>query len=284
MNIQNQILITGGTGTTGSRIAKKLTERGYKPRIASRKNPLGTEIDHVYFDWYDETTHNFALENINKLYLVAPVGVMDPSPIVLPFIDLALKKGVKRIVLLSSSLIDEGGPVFGKIHQAVREKAPEWAVLQPSYFMQNFIGIQHKYSIKANREIVTATQDGKVGFVDADDIAEVGVNALIDDIPHNTNHLITGPEALSYTEAANIIGSVIGESIHHVSISTSILQDKMVEAGMTKDYAGFMVGLDKEIQKGTENRITDTVERITGRQPRSLDEFATIHADFWKQK
>ncbi len=138
MNIQNQILITGGTGTTGSRIAKKLIERGYKPRIASRKNPLVTEIDHVYFDWYDETTHNLALENINKLYLVAPVGVMDPSPIVLPFIDLALKKGVKRIVLLSSSLIDEGGPVFGKIHQAIREKAPEWAVLATILFYAKF--------------------------------------------------------------------------------------------------------------------------------------------------
>lgn len=282
MKIQNQILITGGTGTTGSRIAKKLIERGYKPRIASRKKPLDTTIDYVYFDWYDKTTHNLALKNISKLYLVAPIGVMDPSPIVLPFIDLALKKGVKRIVLLSSSLIDEGGPVFGKIHQTVREKAPEWAVLQPSYFMQNFIGIQHGYGIKANKEIVTATQDGKVGFVDADDIAEVGVNALIDEIPHNTNHLITGPEALSYTEAANIIGSVIGESIYHVPISVSTLQDKMVQAGMTKDYAEFMVGLDKEIQEGAENRITDTVERITGRKPRSLDEFATINARFWK--
>ncbi|WP_129709509.1 ergot alkaloid biosynthesis protein [Priestia megaterium] len=284
MNIQNQILITGGTGTTGSRIAKKLIERGYKPRIASRKNTLGTEVDHVYFEWYDEATHNIALENIKKLYLVAPVGVMDPSPIVLPFIELALKKGVKRIVLLSSSLINEGGPVFGKIHQAVREKAPEWAVLQPSYFMQNFIGIQHGYTIKENKEIVTATEDGKVGFVDADDIAEVGVNALIDEIPHNTNHLITGPEALSYTEAANIIGSVIRESIYHVPISTSTLKDRMVEVGMTKEYAEFMVGLDKAIQKGAENRIADTVGRITGKKPRSLIEFATIHAHFWKQR
>jgi ergot alkaloid biosynthesis protein len=284
MKGKNQILITGGTGTTGSRIAKKLIERGYNPRIASRKKPSVTEGEHVYFDWYDETTYNLALENIDKIYLVAPVGVMDPSPIVLRFVDLALKKGVQRIVLLSASLIDEDGPVFGKIHQTVKEKAPEWTVLQPSYFMQNFIGIQHSDSIKDNGEIVTSTGDGKVGFVDADDIAEVGVHALIDEIPHNTNHLITGPKALSYTEAANIIGFAIGQSIEHVSISASTLQDQMIKAGMTNDYAEFMVGLDKEIQKGAENRITDTVERITGRKPRSLDEFATMHAQFWKHK
>lgn len=284
MKKKNQILITGGTGTTGSRIAKKLIERGYNPRIASRKEPSVTEGEHVYFDWYDKATYHHTLENIDKIYLVAPVGVMDPSPIVLRFVDLALKKGVQRIVLLSSSLIDEDGPVFGKIHKAVRKKTPEWAVLQPSYFMQNFMGIQHGDSIKNSGEIVTSTGDGKVGFVDADDIAEVGVHALIDEIPHNTNHIITGPQALSYTEAAHIIGSAIGQQVEHVSISASTLQDKMIKAGMTNDYAEFMVGLDKEIQKGAENCITDTVEQVTGRKPHTLDEFATMHAQFWKHK
>ncbi|YCA42034.1 ergot alkaloid biosynthesis protein [Bacillus sp. JZ8] len=284
MKEKNRILITGGTGTTGIRIAKKLRERGYNPRIASRKKPSVIEGKHVYFDWYDETTHHLALENIDKVYLVAPVGVMNPSSVVLPFVDSALKKGVQRIVLLSSSLIDEDGPVFGKIHQAIKEKASEWAVLQPSYFMQNFIGIQHGDSIKNSGEIVTSTGEGKVGFIDADDIAEVGVHALIDEIPHNTNHLITGPEALSYNEAANIIGSVIGQPVEHISISASTLQDKMIKAGMTNDYAEFMVGLDREIQKGAENRITDTVEHIVGRKPRALDEFATMHSQFWKHK
>ena len=95
--------------------------------------------------------------------------------------------------MLSAAIIDEDGPVFGKIHQAVKDLAPEWAILKPSYFMQNFINVQHADSIKTSGEIITASGDGKVGFVDADDIAEVGVRALMDDIPHNTDHVITGP-------------------------------------------------------------------------------------------
>lgn len=34
---QNPILITGGTGTVGSRIASRLIKLGYRVRIASRK-------------------------------------------------------------------------------------------------------------------------------------------------------------------------------------------------------------------------------------------------------
>lgn len=56
-----------------------------------------------------------------------------------------------------------------------------------------FIG-QHAVTINREGVIMTATGDGRVGFVDADDIAEVAVRALINEQPHNTAHLITGPD------------------------------------------------------------------------------------------
>ena len=278
-----RILITGGTGTTGGRIAKRLiaSDTG-NVRIASRREPRIAGAEHVYFDWNDETTYREALKNVNKLYLVAPVGVYDPSGVVLPFIELALAAGVRRIVMLSASIVADDGPVFGKLHQAVKEHAPEWAVLKPSYFMQNFINVQHRDSIVKSDEIVTASGGGKVGFVDADDSAEVGVRALMDDIPHNTDHVITGPEALSYSEAAEVIGKAVGRTIRHVNISGQTLRDRLMKAGLTPDYAGFMAGLDENIKNGAEDRITDTVERVTGRKPRSLAAFAESHASFWK--
>ncbi|WP_017574611.1 Rossmann-fold NAD(P)-binding domain-containing protein [Nocardiopsis kunsanensis] len=59
-------------------------------------------------------------------------------------------------------------------------------------------------------KIVSATGTGRVAFVAADDIADVAVAALIDPVPHNTDHIITGPEALSYDEVAAILGEVTG--------------------------------------------------------------------------
>lgn len=213
--------------------------------------------------------------------MVAPVGVYEPSPIVLPFLEMASAFGVRRIVLLSAAIIDEDGPVFGKLHHAVRRYVPEWAVLQPSYFMQNF-DHQHGASIRKKNEIVTASDGGKVGFIDADDIAEVAVRALLDQKPHNTSHILTGPEALSYAEAAAIIGRAAGRDIRHVNVEVSALRERYIKAGLSPDYAGFMSELDEKIKNGKENRITDTVERITGKKPRSLADFANEHAERWR--
>ncbi|UKL00385.1 NmrA family NAD(P)-binding protein [Brevibacillus brevis] len=283
MERKDKILITGGTGTTGSRIAKKLTELGYHPRIASRTKPPLADIEYVHFDWNEVATFEHSLKDVKKLYLVAPVGVFDPSPLVLPFLDRALQAGVQRIVMLSALIIPEDGPVFGRLHEAVSKHSPEWAILKPSYFMQNFIHGQHGTSIKEEGKIVTSTGNGRIGFVDADDIAEVGVHALIDEIPHNTHHFITGPEALSYAEVAAMIESAIGRTIKHEHISTEALQDKLVTAGLTMEYAGFMADLDKHIRNGAENSVTDTVERVTGRKPRSMADFISTHSQHWKR-
>ncbi|WP_435002695.1 NAD-dependent epimerase/dehydratase family protein [Bacillus atrophaeus] len=281
---QHPILITGGTGTTGSRIAKRLIERGYQVRIASRRTAVISGAEHVYFDWNDESTFKPALEHVKRIYLVAPVGVFDPSPYVFPFLEEAVRLGAERVVMLSASVVLEDGPVFGKLHQAVRQQFPEWAVLQPSYFMQNFINAQHGLAIKNEDKIVTAAGDGKLGFVDAGDIAEVGMHALTDELPHNTNHVITGPQALSYSEAASMIGSVIGRPVKHENISLSALSERMMKAGLAEEYAHFMAGLDEAIRNGAENRVTDTVLRVTGRKPRSFSEFVTVHADNWRRE
>ncbi|OIS60975.1 NAD(P)-dependent oxidoreductase [Bacillus subtilis] len=278
---QNPILITGGTGTVGSRIASRLIKLGYRVRIASRKKGELANAEYVYFDWMDASSYTPALEQVKDIYLVAPVGVLDPAPYVLPFLKEAKRLGVKRVVMQSASVISENGPVFGALHQAVRE-FPEWTVLRPSYFMQNFINVQHQMSIQNEGRIVTASGEGKLGFIDADDIAETAVRALTDAVPHQTHHILTGPEALSYAEAAEIIGAAAGRRVEHVSISRSELQNRMAAAGLPADYASFMAGLDEAISHGAEHRVTDTVKRVTGKEPRSLSEFAAAHAAYWK--
>lgn len=118
---QNPILITGGTGTVGSRIASRLIKLGYRVRIASRKKGALASAEHVYFDWKDASSFTPALEQVKDIYLVAPVGVLDPAPYVLPFLKEAKRLGAKRVVMQSASVVSENGPVFGALHQAVRE-------------------------------------------------------------------------------------------------------------------------------------------------------------------
>ncbi|WP_437815083.1 NAD(P)H-binding protein [Sorangium sp. So ce1078] len=278
-----RVLITGGTGNTGRAIAARLKAAGARVRIASRTAPAADKregMEHARFDWADPATHEEALRGVERAYLVAPALVEDPSVLMLPFIDRALAGGARRLVLLSSSALPEGSPGIGLVHRALRERAPEWAVLQPSWFMQNFVDPRNLRlaGILGPGEITTATGGGRVAFIDADDIAEVGARALLDSAPHNAAHVITGPEALSYDDVAAILSEVAGRTIRHVRADEEAARAQLVKAGAPAPYAAFLVRLDLAIRDGAEDRVTDVVQRVTGRAPRAFRDFARAHA------
>lgn len=68
--------------------------------------------------------------------------------------------------------------------------------------LENFSEQEHVASIVEQNAIYTATRKGKLPFVSADDIARVGFHALTDEEPHNTDHVILGPELLSYDDVS----------------------------------------------------------------------------------
>lgn len=269
-------LITGASGKTGSRVVAQLQKHKYPVRLAGRKqfSSVDSRGDYVYFDWYDPGTYGAALKHVTQIYLVVPLMDMNPEKIMIPFIQEAIWSGVKRFVLLGSASVDEQGPIFGKVHQALKELAPEWAVLRPSYFMENFTEGPHRQTIADSGKIYSATGEGRVGFVSADDIAAVAFHTLTDAVPHNTDHIITGPDSLSYAEVAEAVSGLWNQPIQHESISEEILRNQMVEAGMPEEYATLLAGLDTFIkEQGSEDQVTDTVQRITGNPPLSIHSF-----------
>jgi uncharacterized protein YbjT (DUF2867 family) len=263
------VLVTGGTGTTGSRVAAALRERDVPVRVASRRPANGQ----IRFEWADPGTHANALDGVRAVYLVAPVGVADPAPLVAPFLDLARERGVRRIVLLSSSAVQEGAPGLGELHRMVRAVAPEPTVLRPSWFMQNFLDDHpHARSACTDGEIVTATGAGRVAFVDAGDIAAVAVHALADEESHVGEYVLTGPEALSYADAAAVLTEVTGRPVRHRAVGVEELTERFVAAGYPRDFSAVLAALDAAIARGSEDRTTSAVQDVTGRPPRSFRE------------
>ena len=265
-----EVLVTAATGTTGSRVAAFLAARDVPARLATR---TPTAPGQVHYDWADPSTHATALRGVSSVYLVAPVGMADPVGLVVPFLDEALRQGVRRVVQLSSSAVPEGAPGLGEIHQLVRTTMPEWTVLRPSWFMQNFTGDHLVARGVRDGEIVTATGNGKVAFVDALDIAAVAGRALTDDVAHDTEHVLTGPEALGYGDAAAIITRQTGRAIRHRSVSATECARRISADGIEPEYAHVLADLDVAISAGAEDRVTDTVLRVTGRPPRSFSTF-----------
>lgn len=133
------ILLTGGTGKISSRISSLLSANGNDVLLASRSgtSPALPRCKGIKFDWLDASTYNNPFDNasISAVFLVAP-PVMDCVPPMTAFIDLAVKNGVKRFVLLSASVLEAAdGPMMSRVCDYIKALKVDYAILQPTWFV-----------------------------------------------------------------------------------------------------------------------------------------------------
>jgi len=252
------VLVTGASGTTGSRVAVRLRHMGFDVRSVHR--PL--------FDWGSPDTFAAALDGVDRCYLVPPTRGADAGEAMPPFLELAKDRGVRRVVLLSSAVNPAGGPGAGKAHALIPTMFAEWAVLRPSWFMQNVTGDHHiAREIRSSGTITTAAGDGRLAFIDADDIAAVAVHALTDDRAPNDDLVITGPVSLSWDDVAALLG------VRRVSVPMEEMRQHLLASGLPELTAALMAFVDAEMVAGKVELPTDVVERVTGHPPTSFADF-----------
>lgn len=258
-------LVTGATGTTGSRVADLLERDGVAVRRVSRSSA-------VPFDWFDPDTHDRAFAGAGRVYLVAPVGHPRPAAVVEPVLDRAVGRGLRRVVLLSSSAVERGSAGLGELHDLVLRAVPEPVVLRPSWFTQNFLSRAPGMRGLWSGEVTTATGDGRVPFVDADDIAAVAAAALRAPVPPGPELVVTGPDALSYDEVCRLWTRTTGRPARHVRVPESELADRFAAGGLPPEYAVALAGLDGLVATGGQSAVTDVVAAFAGRPARSVGE------------
>ncbi|RBQ15912.1 ergot alkaloid biosynthesis protein [Spongiactinospora rosea] len=277
------VLVTGGTGKTGGPLVELLRGTGAQVRVAVRTPPAG-DPGAVRFDWHDPATHRAALRGMDRVYLVPPVNTVDPMPVVGPFLAEAERLGVRRVVLLGSAIVLPGAP--GALEMAARVRArPGWVVLRPSGFMQNFLR-PHPLGDRLRRdgEIRTASGDGRLGWIDARDIAAAACALLTgpDAEPGDPrDHLLTGPKALSYRDAAAIITARTGRPIRVAGIDAEAVACDYRAAGVPAGFAAALAAVDAGLRSGREGLVSTAVLDLTGRPPRPFAEFVDDHAGEW---
>ncbi|MGI0119951.1 ergot alkaloid biosynthesis protein [Zooshikella sp. RANM57] len=279
----NTVLITGGTGKTGRSIASKLSTANVNVRVASRSGGSVVNCESTRFDWKIPSTFDSALKDVSAIYLVAPTNVTEQLTAMQPLIDCAIEKGVSRFVLLSASSVPKGGPMMGEVHAYLEKSVDEWAVLRPTWFMQNFSEQQHLPTIRNEGCIYSATCNGRVPFIDVDDIAKVAVEALLCRNPLNRDLILTGPQPISYDEVAQTISSVIGKAVEHVKITEQQLAERFVQSGMEPHYAQILAAMDTAVAEGVENRISLEVQELTNSEPVNFRYFAEKNRRTWTE-
>ncbi|KAI1138191.1 putative ergot alkaloid A [Hypoxylon sp. FL0543] len=278
------VLVTGGTGKVGSRLVPLLIEAGIPALVASRSGKAPAGATGVHFDWDDEATWQPILANpVRAVFIVAPAAP-DQSPFI-KFVDQARARGVQRFVVLSASSVEEGGPLMGGTHKRLRELGDEgkveWAVLRPTWFMQNFSEGYHVQTIKEENKIYSATGPGRIPWVAAEDIAAVGFQALTTPQPPNTDYLVLGPELLKYTDLADIFTSVLGRKITYHELTEAELAARFQQIGAPPEFAAVLAAMDTGIRNGAEDRTNDVVRTVGKKEPRRFREFVEANKAVW---
>ena len=182
---------------------------------------------------------------------------------------------------------DEPGIMISRIHRQAEKKIEESGIpfifLRASGFMQNFVNF-FSSSIKSMGAFYVPAGDGKLGFVDVRDIAAVAVNVLTKNKSSHENKAygITGPEALSYAQAAEIISNEIGRRITCVDVPEEDGRKGMKQVGMESWLIDAVMELYNRIKAGQESKTTTVVEQITGRKPISFAQFAKDYVGFFR--
>jgi uncharacterized protein YbjT (DUF2867 family) len=215
---------------------------------------------------------------------MAPPTAGDPVTAMLNFLKTAVTKGVGRFVLHSSSPDIAGGhPWLNEVHHWLKENTPDWAVLRPTWFMQNFSEGQRVATIRADDAIYSATDSGRVPFISVDDIASVACAALTAPKALNSDFILTGNVPISYDRVAELISAACGRWITHRHISAEALADRFRARGLPNSFATLLASMDTAIANGIEDRMTGAVARLTEQAPITFEVFACQHARVWQR-
>jgi uncharacterized protein YbjT (DUF2867 family) len=269
-------LVLGGTGKTGSRVARRLTGLGLQVRTAARH---GAD---VRFDWDDETTHRDAIMGTDRVYLIAPVLRTRFAPQVSAFLDLAESLGTRHVTFLSAYGIELAPPevaVRAVELDLMGRSGLTHSIVRPAWFMQNF---SETFLRPIDDAIVVPTGSGCEAFVDADDVAAVVATTLADPKTHAGGaYAPTGPDSLTVSEAAHIIGSVTGRPIRHVDIDRASWVEQVIASGVPAEYGEILQTLTETIASGHGSEPNDDIEKVTGSTAVKFTDFARRTSAAW---
>jgi uncharacterized protein YbjT (DUF2867 family) len=280
------VVVTGATGNVGSALVPELAGRGAAVRAlvhdpAKADGVVAAGAEPVVGEFGRPDSYAAAFQGADALFVLAP---NDPDQVAWER-DLAATAraaGLQRVVKLSVANADPGSPVslyrtHGECEEAVREAGVGVTVLRCCEFMQNFL--LSAETLRTDGALYgTGVGAEKVAFVDVRDVAAVAAELLTGDGPAGAEYLLTGPEAITFDEAAGRLGAALGTPIAYVEVPADEYRGALVDDGVPGWYADVLVELYESYGRGVAAKVTDVVPALTGRPARTVDDFARDHA------
>ena len=274
------ILVTGATGNNGTEIIQGLTTQGFDVRAMVRQMPEHTAgstlVEYVTADFDDASSLQRALSGIERAFLVTPSSEKVEEQ-QLRFVDLATQAGTKHIVYLSQLHAEENSPVrFLRYHAAVEKALAQSGVsftnLRPNLYMQGLL--LFKQLIASQQKIAAPVGQAAVSVVDVRDIAAVAVAALTQAGHEGKSYEITGPEALTHAQMAEVLSQTLGKPIAFEDITGDAMRSALLAVKMPEWQADGLVEDYEHYSRNEAATVSSAVEDVTGAKPRSFQLFA----------
>jgi len=275
-----RIIVTGGSGTIGSELLRLLSARGVGVRALSRRPERGAALPGVEWvegDLADREALPALFAGAERLFLLAG-NVENLVRLQKNAIAAAGKAGVLHVVKLSAlGASDHSKSLIGLWHRIVeRELAASrmaWTLLRPHHFMQNLLA--QRRSIAEEGVVRSPAGDGRIPFVDTRDVAAVAAEVLTGAGHGGETYVLTGPEAISYRDATSILGEEIGRPLTYVAETPEENRARRQAAGDPEWLISAQLAIAAyQRAGGPTERTSDTIEKLTGRPPRSFRDFA----------
>ncbi|MFI9340911.1 NAD(P)H-binding protein [Streptomyces sp. NPDC052773] len=275
------ILVTGATGNVGSELVHALAEAGEPVRALSRSGrtdglPAGVEA--VAGDLDRPETVRDALKGVRAMFLMPGYGGQRR------ILADARDAGVERVVMLSGGSAGTGDRTNAvsayliDAEDSVRESGLAWTFLRPTSFMSNALRLVDQ--IRAGDTVRVPFPDVYTTDIDPYDIAQCALHALLSDAHSGRALELTGPQALLPADRVRVLGEVLGRDLRAVGLGPEEARAEL-EAAMPKPFADAIVSFFVD---GTldESVVRPTVREVTGREPRTFDQWARTHADAFR--
>lgn len=264
------ILVTGATGNFGGSTAQFLQQKNIPFRAAANhleklKGRFGSEVELVMFDWNDPKTFTEMLDGITTVSLMPPPVVTSDFHInAKPFIDAAKKAGVKHILLTTALYSDNPDSLFYETEELIKNSAMDFTIIRPSFVFQNFLN-QFLQSVQ-NGVILAPSEKGKTSYVDIRNVGEATAVVLESPAAHKGKiYSITGSEALTHRQMADIFSEQLSRQVVHISPSIDEYKKTLAKLNVPGFLHEFLVVLYGTIAKGQWEKVSNDYTLLTGK-------------------
>ncbi|MFF2381939.1 NAD(P)H-binding protein [Streptomyces sp. NPDC058108] len=283
------VLISGATGDTGraavrASLALGMNVRALVHRVDERSDALaesGAEI--VTGDLLDINTLRPAMEGTEAAYLVWPV---QPHLIhaTVNFAQAAKETGVGTLINLSQRSADRESTSDSCRDTFIAEEVLNWSGLdvihlRPTYFLEWLL---YPWQLPYLRQGILRMPVGKGRHspVAADDQGRAIAALLLRPEGHiGTTIPLSGPVEMDHEQMAAELSEALGRPIVFQDLPVAEYVDSLKEMGVPPYIVQHLGGAMVDYQNGHMSGADDNIERLTGRRPMTVGEFARAHAD-----